>query len=128
MTGRLSLREVSAGFGAQLVLADVSLTVGPGDRVGVVAPNGVGKSTLLRIMAGELAPESGSVVRAPQSTAVVLLSQIPRVRANETLFEHLSRRTGVAAAADELDSAAHALAGDAAGAGDRYATAFDAWL
>jgi ATPase subunit of ABC transporter with duplicated ATPase domains len=74
MAGRLTLRGVSVGFGAQLVLAGVDLVVGPGDQVGIVAANGVGKSTLLRVMAGELVPESGVVARTPASTAVVLLS------------------------------------------------------
>jgi len=54
------VRDVSIGFGAQLILSGVSFNVGPGDRVGIVAPNGVGKSTLLKIMAGELAPTPGA--------------------------------------------------------------------
>ncbi len=128
MAGRLNLRDVSIGFGAQLILSGISLTVGPGDRVGMVAPNGVGKSTLLKIMAGELAPESGSVVRAPVSAAVVLLSQVPEVREHETLYEHLARRTGVAAATAEMESAAVGLAGGSSGSDDRYAEALDAWL
>ena len=41
------------------VLADVSLTVAGGDRIGLIGPNGVGKSTLLRIMAGLIAPDRG---------------------------------------------------------------------
>jgi ATPase subunit of ABC transporter with duplicated ATPase domains len=122
------VRDVSIGFGAQLILSGVSFNVGPGDRVGIVAPNGVGKSTLLKIMAGELAPESGSVVRAPASAAVVLLSQVPEVRENETLYEHLARRTGVGPATAEMEAAAVALAGGSSGSDDRYAEALDSWL
>jgi ATPase subunit of ABC transporter with duplicated ATPase domains len=98
MSGTVTLRGIHVGFGAQPVLAGVDLVVGPGDRVGVVAPNGVGKSTLLRVLAGELAPESGVVVRAPTSTAVVRLEQEPVGRPEDSLFAHLARRTGVAAA------------------------------
>ncbi len=46
------------------LLQDVSLTINTGDRLGVVGINGTGKSTLLRIIAGRLAPERGTVRRA----------------------------------------------------------------
>ena len=113
------------GFGAQAVLAGVDLVVGPGDRVGIVAPNGVGKSTLLRVISSDVAPESGTVTRAPATTAVVLLAQEPVVREGEPLLDHLARRTGVAAAQREMESAAEALA---RGSGDRYSDALDTWL
>ena len=48
----LIARNLSKSFGPTLVLDDVSITVGPGHRVGVLGPNGVGKSTLLRLLAG----------------------------------------------------------------------------
>ena len=41
------------------MLDDVSLSVGPGTCLGVVGPNGVGKSTLLQILAGLMVPDSG---------------------------------------------------------------------
>ncbi len=128
MSGTVTLRDVHVGFGARAVLAGVDLVVGPGDRVGIVAPNGVGKSTLLRVLAGELPPESGSVVRAPASTAVVRMAQEPEVRPDESLAEHLARRTGVATAQRALESAAAALAAGHPGAGDAYTLAFDSWL
>src|SRR5205814_397520 len=128
MSGTVTLRDVHVGFGARAVLAGVDLVVGPGDRVGIVAPNGVGKSTLLRVLAGELAPESGAVVRAPASTAVVRMAQEPEVRPGETLHEHLARRTGVAAASTALEEATAALAAGEPGGADAYSTALDSWL
>ena len=98
MSVTITLRNVSVGFGARAVLTGVDLVVASGDRVGVVAPNGVGKSTLLKVLAGDLAPESGVVLRAPASASVVRLSQEPEVRDTESLHDHLARRTGVAAA------------------------------
>jgi ATP-binding cassette subfamily F protein uup len=52
---------VSHTFGDQQLLRDFSLRVMRGDRVGIIGNNGVGKSTLLRILLGELTPDSGSV-------------------------------------------------------------------
>jgi ATPase subunit of ABC transporter with duplicated ATPase domains len=126
MSGQISVRGVSVGFGARRVLADVDLTVAAGDRIGVVAPNGVGKSTLLRVIAGELTPESGVVVRAPASASVLRLAQEPTIDDAESLRDHLARRTGVALAQASLDAAAEALASGLSG--PDYAAALDRWL
>lgn len=126
MSGILTAREVSVSFGAVQVLDAVSLAVGPGDRVGVVAPNGVGKSTLLRVLAGELEPESGTVIAAPRTATVIHLLQEPDIRAGETLYDHLARRVGVTSAQSILDSATEALSRGESGA--EYSDALERWL
>jgi len=124
----LHARGVSLSFGAGPVLADVSLTVAPGMRIGVVGPNGTGKSTLLRVLAGQLAPEEGSVALAPPLAAVGLLPQEPDRRPDETVAAFIERRTGVGAATLEMDEATAALATGEPGADDRYSDALDRWL
>lgn len=57
----LSLRQVSAGYGDQCVLHDVTLAVGRGQFVGLIGPNGCAKTTLLRVAGGILRPLSGRV-------------------------------------------------------------------
>jgi ATPase subunit of ABC transporter with duplicated ATPase domains len=109
------------------VLDAVDLDVTPGRRVGLVGPNGVGKSTLLRVLAGELRPEAGRVSTAPPSAAVAYLPQ-ERERRVETVAQYLARRTGVARASAELDAATAAVAAGAPGADDRYSLALDRWL
>jgi ATP-binding cassette subfamily F protein uup len=57
----IEVRNVSHGYGGRPLLTDFSLRVMRGDRIGIIGNNGVGKSTLLKILLGELAPDSGSV-------------------------------------------------------------------
>ena len=73
-------------------------------------PNGVGKSTVLRLLAGEEAPDAGRVGIDPPRATVAYLPQEPERRAGETLRGRLGRLTGVAAAERELEAAATALA------------------
>ncbi|HKA03769.1 MAG TPA: ATP-binding cassette domain-containing protein, partial [Acidimicrobiales bacterium] len=73
----LTARRITVTHGRRPVLTDVDLTVAPGHRVGVVGPNGVGKSTLLRVLAGAERPERGTVVIAPPSATVGYLPQEP---------------------------------------------------
>jgi ATPase subunit of ABC transporter with duplicated ATPase domains len=125
---RLAAANVSVSFGSITVLDGVSLSIGAGDRIGIIAPNGVGKSTLLKVLAGELEPDSGTVTRSPASTTVLRLAQEPDIRPGETLAEHLSRRTQVAAAQADLDASLSALTSGDAGADDAYDAALQRWL
>ena len=109
----LVARDLERHHGAQVVLGGVSVTVNPGARLGVVGPNGIGKSTLLRVLAGLEEPDGGSVARSPATTTVGYLPQEPDADPGETLRAYLARRTGVAAASSALDAAMHALGDDA---------------
>ena len=73
--GVLAARSVSKSYGDTVVLDRVSLTVAPGARIGVVGPNGIGKSTLLRLLAGSEEPDSGTVMREPPGLTVAYLAQ-----------------------------------------------------
>ncbi|HEY4186318.1 MAG TPA: ATP-binding cassette domain-containing protein [Polyangia bacterium] len=57
----LELKDVTKSYGEKRVLTDVSLTVRRGERVAVIGPNGLGKSTLLRIVVERLAADRGAV-------------------------------------------------------------------
>ncbi|MEO0869547.1 MAG: ATP-binding cassette domain-containing protein, partial [Cyanobacteria bacterium J06642_11] len=62
----LELKGISKRFGTNQVLDNVDLTVMPGEAVALIGPSGTGKSTILRIIAGLLAPDSGTIVVAGQ--------------------------------------------------------------
>jgi ATP-binding cassette subfamily F protein uup len=55
------LTDVSKSFGGKTVIRDFSCIIQRGDKVGLIGPNGIGKSTLLKMILGELAPDSGEV-------------------------------------------------------------------
>jgi ATPase subunit of ABC transporter with duplicated ATPase domains len=121
----LAASNIVKHHGPQAVLGGVTLVVPPHARIGLVGPNGVGKSTLLRILAGEEEPDAGTVRRTgsagylPQGTDCYL--------EGETLLGSLARRTGVAAAATRMDSVAVRLADEPQLAG-AYAEAVDRYV
>jgi ATPase subunit of ABC transporter with duplicated ATPase domains len=95
----------------QVVLGGVSLTLGPGERMGVVGPNGVGKTTLLRTLAGLEVPDAGTVEVSPPAAIVGYLAQSRPRRGGETVEQFLRRRCGISEAEGALGSALAAVAG-----------------
>ncbi len=73
----ISLQEVSLGFGGPLLLEDVNLQIEPGEMVGLLGRNGMGKSTLLKLINGDLEPDSGSLSRQQALTSAYLPQEVP---------------------------------------------------
>ena len=121
-------RRLSKARGAAPILTEVDLTVGPAHRIGVVGPNGVGKTTLLRLLAGLEEPDSGRVEVTPPAATVAYLAQEPESHPTETLGAFLARRTGVAGATRELEEAATALGGNEPASAERYTVALERYL
>jgi ATPase subunit of ABC transporter with duplicated ATPase domains len=124
----LVAQHLSIARGDRLVLDDVSLTVSPRACVGVLGANGVGKSTLLGILAGTVEPDAGMVRLDPPTATVGVLSQEHHPRPKETVRQLLTRRTGVAEAEAEFMAAASALETQAPGADARYASALERFV
>ena len=82
----IATTDLEVRAGARLLMSGVTLRIGDGDRVGLVGRNGAGKTTLMRILAGEAAPEAGSVQRGgtigylPQDPSTGNLEQSARER------------------------------------------------
>jgi len=108
-------------------LVDVTLSLDPGHRLGLVGPNGVGKSTLLRVLAGLRRPDAGTVSLAPPTATVGYLDQEPE-RSEETVLAFVERRTGVVGAHADLHNATAALAAGSDGADHTYSVALERWM
>src|SRR6478735_1139493 len=114
-------RHLANKKSAFTVLDGVDVTIGPHTRLGVIGPNGIGKTTLLRVLAGVERPDRGTVTRTPPTLRVGYLPQEPDRSGTETLVAFLARRAGVAGAEDELERSAAALASGGDGADEAYA-------
>lgn len=84
----LKLTNISHSYDGRPVLKNVSLTLLPGQRIALMGPSGVGKTTLLRIAMGLIAPDSGSVENGFSKTAVVF--QEPRLLPWRTALENVN--------------------------------------
>ncbi len=115
MTIFIDLEHVVLNGSERAILGDLTLTVSSGERIGVVGINGVGKTTLLRIIAGVLAPDSGQTRRS-RDLRVSFLEQIPTLP-DGTVREALGSGWRVEAALDrlgmlgEIDTSSSALSG-----------------
>ncbi|HEV8602040.1 MAG TPA: ABC-F family ATP-binding cassette domain-containing protein [Gaiellaceae bacterium] len=125
--GTLAANDVTIHRGADAILERVSLTVTPGSRIGVVGPNGRGKTTLLRALAGLEPLDRGTVSRNPPTLRVGYLPQERDLTADETLHSYLARRTGIADAEAELGRLESALEHEASLAG-AHAEALERFL
>ena len=84
----LSAEHISINFGMRQLVDDVSFYLGEGDKVGIIGINGTGKSTLLRVLAGQLEPDGGSVTRNPNVT-LSFLAQNPAMDDSATVLEQV---------------------------------------
>ena len=73
----LSLLDISLSFGGPFVLEKVNLQVDPGERVCLVGRNGSGKSTLMRVIAGEMKPDTGDIFRPSGAVYTRLTQELP---------------------------------------------------
>ncbi len=103
-----SMHNVRKALGDKVVLDNITLSFYPGAKIGVVGPNGVGKSTLLKLMAGIEKPNNGDAMLAKDATVGILLQE-PPLTEGKTVLENVEE--GVAdikalqARMDELGTA-----------------------
>jgi ATP-binding cassette subfamily F protein uup len=89
----LALRDVSLGFRGPAVLDTVNLTVEPGERICVLGRNGTGKTSLMRLVMGQLEPDRGEIIRQQGLTCALLPQEVPEGLAGP-VFDEVARGFG----------------------------------
>ena len=74
----ISLQNISVGFGGPLLLEGIDLQIEPGERVCLVGRNGTGKSTIMRVITGDIKPDSGMVVFQQGLRTALLTQEVPQ--------------------------------------------------
>jgi ATP-binding cassette subfamily F protein uup len=74
----ISLQDVCLGFGGPLLLEEIQFQIERGEWVGLLGRNGMGKSTLLKVIQGDLVPDSGTVARQQNLRLAHLPQEVPR--------------------------------------------------
>lgn len=88
-----TLRNVRKKLGEKVVLDDVTLSFLHGAKIGVVGPNGTGKSTLFKIMAGMEQPNNGDAIKDPDASVGILLQE-PPLTEGKTVLENVEEAVG----------------------------------
>ena len=84
----LTAEHISLNFGLKQLLDDVTLYLNEGDKIGIIGINGTGKSSFLRVLAGDQVPDEGKVSLDP-NVQVSFLSQNPKMDENNTVLEQV---------------------------------------
>ena len=104
--------DISKVYSNRTLFSGLTLNVAAGDRIALVGPNGSGKTTLMDILAGETAPETGSISRQRNVTIGYLKQEPSSFTGNPLLEEVLNAHSEVNALVDEISAAREALSSE----------------
>ncbi|MBP7777663.1 MAG: ATP-binding cassette domain-containing protein [Acidobacteria bacterium] len=89
----VTLDHISHAYGHLPLLDDVSLQIQPGERVALIGRNGTGKSTLMQVLSGELAPDAGTVWRDTGVQVARLVQDVP-LETHDSVFDVVAQGLG----------------------------------
>ena len=112
----LQVSNICKSFAGEVILTGISFTVNRGGRVGLIGPNGCGKTTLLRIILGQETPDSGSVRIGPGTVRVGYLAQALVYTADATVDDMLRQASAALSAAEQQVQTLAAAMGQTSGA------------
>ncbi|NUB43230.1 ATP-binding cassette domain-containing protein [Fertoebacter nigrum] len=100
----IEARGISKAFGDRVITRDFDLRILRGDRVAFVGPNGVGKTTILKMLTGEIAPDSGNVVLGTNLQIAVFDQTRAQLAPDESLWDNLTNdpTMAVSGASDQV--------------------------
>lgn len=94
MASYLQVDNISKSYGDRTLFSDISFNINEGDKIALVAPNGTGKSSLLKILAGIEHSDRGGEVKFMKDIRVAFLDQDTSFDAKRTIFEEVYSRMG----------------------------------
>jgi ATPase subunit of ABC transporter with duplicated ATPase domains len=123
----INLSNISKRYGRQLLFVETSLQLNPGEKVGLVGPNGAGKTTVFRLIAGEEAPDEGTVTILGRTTIGYFRQDIAEMSGRSVLDETIAGCGDVGELHHELHELTLALADPERADLDRYGEVLDAY-
>jgi ATP-binding cassette subfamily F protein 3 len=105
----LNIHNLSVSFGGTYLFEEVTFRLGSGDRVGLVGKNGAGKSTMLKILAGDFKPDSGQIATEKEVRMGFLRQDIDFEQGRTVLDEAYEAFTEIKAVENKLESINHQL-------------------
>jgi ATPase subunit of ABC transporter with duplicated ATPase domains len=115
----------SEPVGGRVLFRDLTWSIGPGQRIGIVGVNGSGKTTLLRLLLGEQPPDSGTVKRGRTLQIGYLSQTVAELRGSERVLESVERIRRQTRLATGREAGAGALLEDFGFTGERLTTRLD---
>ena len=100
----ITVKHICKSYGVSNVLSDISFSLTTGQKAALVGANAVGKSTLLKIIAGIEKPDSGTI-ELPGNTCIGYLPQEIDISQNNTIEEYLKRVSGLEELEEKMQSA-----------------------
>ena len=111
----ITAHHIYKNFGIRRILQDVSFTINEDERVGLIGPNGCGKTTLLKILAGVESPDLGIITRSSPNLRIGFLAQgINNMESSSTIVKELSMESVLNPSPDsseDLEAEVASLAG-----------------
>ena len=105
----LNIHNLSVSFGGTYLFEEVTFRMGAGDRVGLVGKNGAGKSTMLKILAGDIKPDSGSIATEKEVKIGFLRQDIDFEQGRTVLEEAYQAFTEIKIVEKKLEEINHQL-------------------
>jgi ATPase subunit of ABC transporter with duplicated ATPase domains len=119
------LDKVTVALGGRVLLRDLTWSIGPGTRIGVIGVNGSGKTTLLRVLTDELKPDSGTVKRGKTLRIGYLSQGMEELRGSDRVLQSIDRVRRQARLTSGGEASASSLLEDFGFTGDRLTARLD---
>src|SRR5262245_61850284 len=105
----IALHNITKQYGKQILFVDASFQLNPGEKVGLVGPNGSGKTTVFRMIAGEEAPEDGEVSIPKRTTIGYFRQDVEEMSGRSVIDEVIAGSGRLGTLHHELESLQHAM-------------------